>query len=298
MKSLGRHLAEWLFPLVVIAGIVVAVATTMRSTPTPAADTLERVRASGVVRVGYANEAPFAYLDPATGQVTGEAVEVARLAFAELGVPRVEGVLTEFGSLIPGLKADRYDVIAAGMYITPARAREIAFTRPTYRVGDAFVVKAGNPLALHAYHDVARHATARLGVVAGAVQNGWARQLGVPDARIAVFTDYPTALEGLRAGRIDAIACTALTARHLLATAGDDGLARADPFTDPVIDGRTAIGYGAFGVRQEDTALRNALDRALGGILGGVGHRLAVARFGFSAEELPDKASAEAVLAP
>ena len=35
-----------------------------------------------------------------------------------MGINQVEGVLTEFGSLIPGLQARRFDIIAAGMYVT------------------------------------------------------------------------------------------------------------------------------------------------------------------------------------
>ena len=36
---------------------------------------------------------------------------------------QVDGVLTEFGSLIPGLQAGRFDIIAAGMFVTPEALR-------------------------------------------------------------------------------------------------------------------------------------------------------------------------------
>ena len=78
--------------------------------------TLERVQREGVVRVGFANENPYAYAE-LDGTLTGEAVEVARTVFERLGIPEMEGVLTEFGSLIPGLQAGRFDVITAGMYM-------------------------------------------------------------------------------------------------------------------------------------------------------------------------------------
>jgi polar amino acid transport system substrate-binding protein len=116
--------------------------------------TLERIRREGVVRVGFANEAPFAFIDTSSGRLTGEAPEIARVVFSRLGVGEIEGVLTEFASLIPGLKAGRFDVIAAGMYVTPERCREVAFSQPTYAVGEAFLVAAGNPLQLHGYEDV------------------------------------------------------------------------------------------------------------------------------------------------
>src|SRR3546814_3933855 len=74
--------------------------------PALAETTLERVQQTGTVRIGYANEAPFAYttLD---GKITGESPEIARVIFAKLGVEKVKGVLTEWGSLIPGLRAGR-----------------------------------------------------------------------------------------------------------------------------------------------------------------------------------------------
>ena len=37
-----------------------------------------------------------------------------------IGVKEFDGVLTPFGSLIPGLKAERFDIIAAGLYIQGA----------------------------------------------------------------------------------------------------------------------------------------------------------------------------------
>ena len=82
------------------------------------------------VRIGYANEAPFAYYDNATGKLTGESVEVTRYLLKEVGISRVEGVITEFASLIPGLKARRFDIIAAGMYINPRRCEQISFSEP------------------------------------------------------------------------------------------------------------------------------------------------------------------------
>src|SRR5437667_64187 len=87
--------------------------------------TFERAKAQGFIRIGFANEAPFGYATP-DGKLTGEAPEVAKAVLAKMGIPQVDGVLTEFGSLIPGLKAGRFDIIAAGMFINPKRCNEIA----------------------------------------------------------------------------------------------------------------------------------------------------------------------------
>lgn len=253
---------------------------------------LAQVRDRGVLRVGYANEAPFAYMDQDRGRLTGEAPEIAREMARRLGIAKVEGVLTEFGALIPGLKAGRFDVIAAGMYITPQRCREIAFSNPTYRIGEAFIVRRGNPLDLHSYADVAAHPTARLAVVVGTVERGYARALGVPDDRVLVLPDAPAAVAALQAGRVDAYGGTRLTVDDLLGKLTGDELVRATPFANPVIDGRPAVGYGAFGFRKDEDGLRAAFDRELADFIGSPAHRKLVRPFGFTEAALPGGATA------
>jgi len=271
----------------VTAALLIAGASACRDAGGSAATTLAKMRAAGVARVGFANEAPFAYLDPASGELRGEAPAVARAVFAALGVDTVEGVLTEFGSLIPGLKAGRFDVIAAGMYVTPARCREIAFSEPSYAVGEAFLVRPGNPRALHGYADVQAAADVKLGVMAGAVEHGYARAAGIPAERVVVFPDAPSGVAGLRSGRIDAFAGTALTVRDLLSKLPDGELEQAKPFRDTGPDGRPRRGYGAFGFRRTEAALRTSFDRELGRYLGSPPHRAAVAPYGFTTAELP-----------
>ena len=124
--------------------------------------TLERVKREGVVRVGFANENPYAYAKP-DGTLSGEAVEVARAVFQAMGIDEMEGVLTEFGSLIPGLQAGRFDVITAGMYVNPNRCEQILFANPEYKIGEALVVEAGNPLGLNSYEDIAANPNSHTG---------------------------------------------------------------------------------------------------------------------------------------
>lgn len=256
---------------------------------------IERLRREGVARVGFANEAPYAYVDAASGRLTGEAPEVARAIFADLGIPKVEGVMTEFGSLIPGLKAGRFDVIAAGMYITPERCREVSFSNPTYGIGEAFVVAAGNPKDLHAFADVRDRPDATIGVVAGTVERGYARAVGIPDDRVKVFPDAPSALAGVVARRIDAYAGTSLTVADLLGKTRSDAVERAVPFTDPVIGDRSVRGYGAFGFRKRDAAFQRAFNERLASFIGSDRHQDLVRPFGFTPAELPGDVTAAAL---
>lgn len=254
--------------------------------------TLERIKRTGVVRVGYANEAPYAYMDSASNRLTGEAPEIIRHVMKTLGVNEVKGVLTEFGALIPGLKANRFDVIAAGMYVTPERCTQIAFSNPTYTIGEAFVVAEGNPLDLHSFEGVASHASARLGVMAGAVEHGYAKKLNVPLDRIVVFPDNISGLDGVRAGRIDAFAATDLTIQDLMGKTADGAIEQAAPFTDPIIDGVSVKGYGAFGFRPEDQSLVSGVNEILAEFIGSAAHNELVSPFGFTEANLPGTVTA------
>lgn len=89
-----------------------------------------RVAAAGVLRVGYAVEAPYAFLI-ADGVPTGEGPESARQIAQRLGLARVDFVQVPFAELIPGLLERRYDLIAAGLFVTAERATRVRFSAPT-----------------------------------------------------------------------------------------------------------------------------------------------------------------------
>lgn len=249
--------------------------------------TLERIQSTGTVRIGYANEAPFAYTET-SGKVTGESPEIATKVFTAMGVKKVEPVLTEWGALIPGLRAGRFDVIAAGMYITPPRCRQVIFTDPHYQIPDTLLVKRGNPKSLHSYADVAKNPDVRLAIMSGTAELGYARAEGVSDEQIVQVPDTTAQLQAVRAGRADASVGTALTMKGLAAKGGDSVEAIADFKDDPA-----HIGYGALAFRPEDKDLRDAVNQQLKKWLGSDEHLQTVKPFGFDKSNLTDKSAAE-----
>lgn len=262
------------------------------SDPPATQTTLDAAKAAGKVRIGYANEAPYAYMDSGENRITGEAVEIARVVLKRMGINEVEGVLTEFGSLIPGLQAKRFDIIAAGMYVTPERCQQVAFSNPTYGVGEAFLVQKGNPKNLHSYEDIAKQDDTKLGVVVGAIEGEYARKMDIPVDRVVVFPDVVSALSGVQAGRADAYAATAMTVNDLMNKAAAGDLEKADPFTDPVIDGKSVRGYGAFAFRKDDQAFVDAFNAELAKFIGTEEHAKVVQPFGFTKAELPGDVTA------
>ncbi len=254
--------------------------------PPATAGTLDEAKKAGYIRVGFANEAPFGYAT-ASGKLTGEAPEIAKAVFAKMGIKEVDGVLTEWSSLIPGLKARRFDVIAAGMFITPPRCEQVLFSEPTYRLGQSFLVRKGNPKKLHSYADVAKNDGIKLGVMAGAVERGYARDAGIPDDRVIELPDQVAMLAAVRAGRVDAGALTALSVERM-ARKGSSRVERAMPFETP----EKAIGYGAFAFRKEDSGLVAEFNKHLKAFVGTPAHQKLVGAFGFTKTELPGDTTA------
>ncbi len=152
-----------------LVSLLVAVAAGCGALDPGGGSSLEKAREEGVIKVGFANEKPYAYRTE-DGEVTGEAVEIARHVFKQMGIEKIEPILTDFGQLIPGLKAKRFDAITAGMYITPERCREVAFAHPEYRIGEALAVKKGNPKNIRSYEDIANNPDVTVAVMQGAIE--------------------------------------------------------------------------------------------------------------------------------
>jgi polar amino acid transport system substrate-binding protein len=253
--------------------------------------TLESVKEQGYIRIGFANEAPFGFATP-DGKLTGEAPEVAKAVLKRMGIAEVDGVLTEFASLIPGLKAGRFDIIAAGMYVNPKRCEQIAFSEPSYGIGQAFLVATGNPKGLKTFENVAAEPDAKLGVMAGAIEKSYATESGVPGDQIQTYPDGPSGVAAVKAGRVDAFALSSLSIANLVATAGEgSGVESSPPFS--TVAGKSVKGHGAFGFRKEDTELLDAFNKELKAFIGTPEHLALVEPFGFGKDYLPEKTTAE-----
>jgi polar amino acid transport system substrate-binding protein len=271
--------------LVAGATALAALAGSALAVPSPASaqDTLEQARERGFIRVGFANEAPYGFATP-DGKLTGESPEVAKAVLARLGINEVDGVLTEFGSLIPGLMAGRFDMVAAGMFITPARCQQVAFSEPSYGIGQAFLVAEGNPHGIADYSSIAENSDLTLAVMAGAVEAGYASDAGVPDSQILVLPDQSSLLSAVRAGRADAAALTAPSIAEMAQQSGVESTAAVRRSGRPV-------GHGPRRVRLPQGGHRPArgLQRRTEEFIGSQEHIALVTPFGFGEGYLPNR---------
>lgn len=221
-------------------------------------DLLQRLKAQGVVRLGISGEIPFGYIDR-DGRLTGEAPALAKVIFQRLGVDRMQPVPTEFGSLIPGLNSQQFDVVAAGMYVTPERCQQVVFADPDYQVLDSFVVRKGNPKGLHDYKDVVAK-KAKFATGTGFAQIQHAVDAGYRQSDILIVPDQVAGLNAVEAGRVDVFAGTALTTRAVVRKSPRTEATK--PFA-PLVDGKPRVDGGAFAFRSAETRLRDAFNAEL-----------------------------------
>lgn len=272
----------------VLVGLIAGIAAIATIGVANAETTLEKAKAAGYIRVGFANEAPFGFAT-ADGKLTGESPEVVKAVLHKMGIAQVDGVLTEFGSLIPGLQAGRFDIIAAGMFVNPKRCEQINFSEPTYGIGQAFLVKAGNPKGLKDYASVAGNGDLKLAVMAGAVESGYAKDSGVKQAQLVVLPDQSSLVKAVQAGRADAAALTALSIADMASK--NDGVQSTEPFG--TVAGKSVVGHGAVGFRKADKDLFEAFNAELKKFIGSPEHIALVTPFGFGKGFLPAKTTAE-----
>ena len=279
------------------AGALVAFALIAIGTAAQAQGTFERIKKDGVVRIGFANEAPWSFAQ-SDGTIAGADYELASLIFSKLGVASLEGVITKFGSLIPGLKADRFDVVVAGFYIRPARCEQVAFSEPAVAVGDAIIVKAGNPKKISSYKSVIADPSLKLGGVVGAATAQNAKNAGVPDSQLIMFPDFVSAIAALKAGRVDGALQTAITAQTTVKSSNDPTIERALPFEQAVINGKPTVNYAGFAFRPEDKDLVSAFNAELVKTLGGPEHLKILEKYSISPNEIPKGVTTESLCKP
>jgi len=256
---------------------------------------LERIRESGVIRIGYSIEAPYAFLAPG-GEVTGESPEVARRIVERLAIPEIEWRYVKFSSLIRELEDGRIDVVASGMFITPKRAAKVLFSEPTFHVQQALLVRKGNPRRLHSYEDAAKSPGVRVAVLAGSIEKSLLDGMGLPAQRIVIVPDAHSGRVVVASGRADGLALSSPTIRWMAMQDRTGRVAIAEPFAQPAGTGKR--GYGGFAFRKEDRQLRSAWNEAQRQFIGSDEHRSLIRRFGFSDRELPGAVTTAEVLSP
>jgi polar amino acid transport system substrate-binding protein len=259
------------------ARLVLAAASAVALAQPAAADTLDNLKEQGFARIAIANEPPFTAV-AADGKVSGAGPEVARAVFKRMGIDDVVASISEYGAMIPGLQARRFDAVTAGLFMKPERCRAVAYSQPILCDGEAFAVKKGNPLNFQSYADIAANADAKIGAPGGGTEERLALEAGVPRERVIVVPDGQSGIKMLQDGRIDAYSLPILSIQDLMKKASDPNIEMIGPVKNAPVycDG------AAF--RKQDTALRDAFDKELAALKQSGEFARIVEPYGFSAK--------------
>ena len=194
--------SRWFRAALLSAVLALGVAPVARASPIEMS--LQRVITAKTLKVGVAVNPPWV-IKTASGELVGYDIDLARGLAADLAVTPTF-VEMPFADLVPRLASGDIDLVAAGLAITPARAREVVFSDTT---GNAAIRVVAARAALGADPEKALGAA---GFTIGALANSTdadAARSAFPQARLITYPSAAEALAALLDGRTQAMAATA-----------------------------------------------------------------------------------------
>ena len=168
--------------------------------------TLADVKKAGKITVATSPDfPPFESLE--NNEVVGIEVEIMKLIAKDLGV-EIEFTQMDFDSVLVGIEAAKFDCAMSGITGTPAREKNMLFTKPYYNAAQVIVVKA----------DSAIKGKADLADKTVSVQTGTTAESGCQDEKIAIqaFAANADAKAALTTGKVDAWVVDNLTALQMV----------------------------------------------------------------------------------
>lgn len=215
----------------------------------------QRVEQGMPVRIAIADEPPYTQLQP-NGEITGAAPDIAKAVLARMGIENVEGVVTQYDSMIPGLDAGRWDIVAAGLFMNKDRCPAVLYSSPDIVSTESFATAPGNPLRITSIDAVLQNPDITIAALAGSYELETATTLGVPADRIQTYPAAPEGIQALAAGRHDALLLPTLSLEALKEQQGGDFV-----ITEPLDDIPTTGSGAAF--RRSDTEFHGRYNQEL-----------------------------------
>jgi cyclohexadienyl dehydratase len=106
-------------------------------------DRLDLVLKAGVLRVGTTMDTPVFSMRDASGQLKGLDIDLLETLAKALDV-KIEYVKMTFGTMVPDLLADKFDMAMSGMGRTFDRARVATFSKPYMRYGKLMMIRSAD----------------------------------------------------------------------------------------------------------------------------------------------------------
>ena len=221
------------------------------SLPASAQDRMERVLASKMLRVGTTMDTPvFSMRNAASGQLEGFDMDMLEHLGHALGGVKIEYVKMTFGTMLPDLLADKFDIAMSGMGRTLERARVATFSRPYMRYGKLMVIRSADKDKYKTLEDLDKPGN-RIGHNIGGLNDRFANTR-FKQAKAAGYPSNALAFQDLLDGKVEAQVADSTSAVFLAAK--DPRVVAMSPHNvfDPV--------YVAILIRREDQTLQNFIN--------------------------------------
>jgi len=206
--------AKWLAPL---SAAMLMLAGCNNSTAPEESAASATAASDAPINVKIATESsykPFSYTD-ADGKLIGYEIELVNALCAQMKA-ECEVISQDWDGLIPGLNAQKFDAIIAGMSITPERKEVVDFTDPYFHTGIILIGKKGDDISV-ADLQGQPVASQRSTVSSQYLQDEY------PDADIKLYDTQDNAYLDLTSGRVRAMMSDKVTGIDWLKTeAGQD----------------------------------------------------------------------------
>nr|WP_246375911.1 transporter substrate-binding domain-containing protein [Gluconacetobacter takamatsuzukensis] len=166
---------------------------------------LDNVRAAGVMRVGNGllGAHPSLWQDR-DGVYHGIDADILQELTRRMNLPRSEFMITEWSTMVPGLKAGRWDIVLSDVNITQERRvmGHVLFSSPYFMLYDYIIVPENSPI-----HSLADMKGKIIGSVLGTNDSATAHRLvehGI-GAAVADYDTFGDPFLALHNGQIDAV---------------------------------------------------------------------------------------------
>ncbi|MCS0494730.1 transporter substrate-binding domain-containing protein [Ancylobacter sp. MQZ15Z-1] len=223
---------------------------------------LAKARADGVT-LGFSPSPPYSSLDPATKEATGLDVELVKAALKWAGVTKFKYEVMPFGQLIPALLADRIDVVAANIHVTPDRLKAVSFTGPAWWYGPAIVVAKGNPAGITSFDTMKGK---KVGAIAGSAADEYLRKIGVA---VTAFQTDAEEFSAISTGRVDAILEDDVKVIEFMKANASSPIEIVQNVAIPdELIFKYGYGYARYALRKADCSLRSAFTQGLAEVRG------------------------------
>lgn len=222
------------------------------------------------ITLGISPSPPYSSLDPSTKKAAGLDVELAEAALKWAGITKISYEVMPFGQLIPALLADRIDVVASNIHVTPDRLKAVSFTGPGWWYGPAIVVAKGNPSGITSFDTLKGK---KVGAIAGSAADEYLRKIGV---EVTAFQTDAEEFSAISTGRVDAILDDDVKIIEFMKANGSAPIEIVEGVAIPdELIFKYGYGYARYALRKEDCSLRAAFTQGLAEVRGN-GHASAI----------------------